>query len=160
MKYSIVEMEMKADVRLQAIIRRGDIFMAELPKGIGCEQGGRRPGRGNSKRHRQLPQSFGYCGVSHRRAQETDADPCAAWQGAGTIPPLAVIVRVNLYDRQNTAWAVHRTPATGENFADGSRGGNQYRAAAHKLKKSSVRIKKSQNCRRSKKAVICKHPGR
>ena len=25
MKYSIVEMEMKADVRLQAIIRRGDI---------------------------------------------------------------------------------------------------------------------------------------
>ena len=43
MKYSIVEMEMKADVRLQAMIRRGDIFMAELPKGIGCEQGGRRP---------------------------------------------------------------------------------------------------------------------
>ena len=37
MKYSIVEMEMKADVRLQAIIRRGDIFMADLPKGIGCE---------------------------------------------------------------------------------------------------------------------------
>ena len=43
MKYSIVEMEMKADVRLQTMIRRGDIFMAELPKGIGCEQGGRRP---------------------------------------------------------------------------------------------------------------------
>ena len=43
MKYSIVEMEMKADVRLQAMIRRGDIFMAVLPKGIGCEQGGRRP---------------------------------------------------------------------------------------------------------------------
>ena len=43
MKYSIVEMEMKADVRLQTIIRRGDIFMADLPKGIGCEQGGRRP---------------------------------------------------------------------------------------------------------------------
>ena len=43
MKYSIVEMERKADVRLQTIIRRGDIFMAELPKGIGCEQGGRRP---------------------------------------------------------------------------------------------------------------------
>ena len=35
MKYSIVEMEMKADVRLQTMIRRGDIFMAE--------QGGRRP---------------------------------------------------------------------------------------------------------------------
>ena len=30
MKYSIVEMEMKADVRLQAMIRRGDIFMAEV----------------------------------------------------------------------------------------------------------------------------------
>ena len=30
-------------IRLQTIIRRGDIFMAELPKGIGCEQGGRRP---------------------------------------------------------------------------------------------------------------------
>ena len=43
MKYSIVEMEMKTDVRLQTMIRRGDIFMAELPKGIGCEQGGRRP---------------------------------------------------------------------------------------------------------------------
>lgn len=43
MKYSIVEMEMKADVRLQTMIRRGDIFMAELPKGIDCEQGGRRP---------------------------------------------------------------------------------------------------------------------
>lgn len=43
MKYSVVEMEMKADVRLQTIIRRGDIFMADLPKGIGCEQGGRRP---------------------------------------------------------------------------------------------------------------------
>ena len=35
MKYSIVEMEMKADVRLQVMIQRGDIFMAELPKGIG-----------------------------------------------------------------------------------------------------------------------------
>ncbi len=43
MKYNIVEMEMKADMRLQATIRRGDIFMADLPKGIGCEQGGRRP---------------------------------------------------------------------------------------------------------------------
>ena len=42
MKYNL-EMQMKADVSLQAIIRRGDIFMADLPKGIGCEQGGRRP---------------------------------------------------------------------------------------------------------------------
>ena len=97
MKYSIVEMEMKADVHLQAMIRRGDIFMAELPKGIGCEQGGRRPvvviqnDIGNFR-------SLGYRGISHRRAQETNADPCAAWQSAGTIPPLAVIVRVNLYD--------------------------------------------------------------
>ena len=97
MKYSIVEIEMKADVRLQAIIRRGDILMAELPKGIGCEQGGRRPvvviqnDIGNFR-------SLGYRGISHRRAQETNADPCAAWQGAGAIPPFATAVRVDLYD--------------------------------------------------------------
>ena len=49
MKYSVVEMEMKADMRLQTMIRRGDIFMAELPKGIGCEQGGRLQGSRHEK---------------------------------------------------------------------------------------------------------------
>ena len=97
MKYSIVEMEMKADVRLQTIIRRGDSFMAELPKGIGCEQGGRRPvvviqnDIGNFRSPLVIVASV-------TGAQETNADPCAAWQGAGAITPFAVIVRVDLYD--------------------------------------------------------------
>ena len=43
MEYNLFEMKMRADVSLRTGIRRGDIFMADLPKGIGCEQGGRRP---------------------------------------------------------------------------------------------------------------------
>ena len=43
MEYNLFETKMRADVSLRTGIRRGDIFMADLPKGIGCEQGGRRP---------------------------------------------------------------------------------------------------------------------
>ncbi len=43
MEYNLFETKMRADVSLRTGIRRGDIFMANLPKGIGCEQGGRRP---------------------------------------------------------------------------------------------------------------------
>ena len=130
MKYSIVEMEMKADVRLQTMIRRGDIFMAELPKGIGCEQGGRRPvvviqnNIGNFRSHLVIVASV----TGARKKPMPTHVPLGRAQGLSR-PSLLLLESIYTIDKTRLA-AVHRASAAGENFADGSCNSYQYRAVA------------------------------